>query len=161
MPNQNVLTLLKKDHAKVKDLLGQLSETTERGLRTRGELLAEIEMELEVHAQVEEELFYPAYKEAVERKEDRKHFFEATEEHALVRQVLAELKETAPDSETFGARAKILKDLVEHHAKEEETQMFKIAREVMDAEQLRDLGERVEERKQGLQQEMRAVHRQA
>jgi hypothetical protein len=151
MARPNVLSILKKDHARVKELLDKFAETTDRGVKTRRELLAEIETEIEVHAKVEEEIFYPAYLEAVESKEDRKLFFEAKDEHAMVRQVLDQLHDTPVDSEEFGARAKILKDLVEHHAKEEEEgEMFPKAREALGEERLVELAEMVEERREVL-----------
>jgi hemerythrin-like domain-containing protein len=65
--------------------------------------------------------------------------------------VLPEIKGTDPSSEVFGAKAKVLKELIEHHAEEEEKEMFKRARRVMDAAQLRELGARMALRKKQLQ----------
>ena len=144
---QDAIALLKADHEKVRGLLSKLEETTERAAKSRTKLLADIARELEVHAQIEEEIFYPAYREAVEKKEDRKHFFEALEEHHVVKMVLPEIESTDPASEQFGAKAKVLKELVEHHADEEEKEMFAKARKAMDRAELVELGERMEMRK--------------
>lgn len=146
----NALTSLKADHTKVKRLLSQLEETTERGTKIREELLSQIEMELKIHAKLEEEIFYPAFKQAASKKEDKELFFEATEEHHVVDMVLPELKATSPKSEQFGAKAKVLLDLVEHHIEEEETEMFVRARALMSEEELREVGEMMRKRKEAL-----------
>src|SRR5687767_7242743 len=130
----NAITSLKADHTKVKKLLRQLEATTERGVKIREDLVNQIEMELKVHAKLEEEIFYPAFKNAASKKDDKEMFFEAAEEHHVVDMVLPELKMTSPKSEQFGAKAKVLKELLEHHIEEEETEMFARARVLMSDE---------------------------
>lgn len=88
----NAIELLEKDHATVKDLLEQLAKTTARGARKRTELFAKIAAELDVHARIEEEIFYPAYRDAAKTHEDAKLFFEAAEEHGLVKEVIAAMQ---------------------------------------------------------------------
>ena len=153
----DAITLLEEDHKKVRKMLAEFEATTERGVKTRQQLLKDIETELVVHSQLEEELFYPAYKVAAESAEDRKLFFEAHEEHHVVDVVLAELRDTDPATESFGAKAKLLKELVEHHADEEEEEMFPRARTLMGADALVTLGEEIEERRAELLTERRAV----
>ncbi len=138
---------MKDDHANLRELLKKFEATTDRGVKTRQQLLEEISSELEAHTAIEAEIFYPAYRDAVSNREDRKLFFEAHEEHHLVDLTLAELRETEPDSESYGAKAKVLKDLIEHHAAEEENEMFPKARQVLGAEALWDLGRRMSARK--------------
>jgi hemerythrin-like domain-containing protein len=150
---RDVLALLKQDHEKVKELLSQLEETTSRGVKRRQELLNKIADEVRLHAHVEETLFYPAFRDAGSTNEDEKIFLEAAEEHRLVHEMLPEIEDTDPATELFSARAKVLKDLIEHHAEEEEKEMFKRARELMSAEERKALGERIEERKQAVKQE--------
>src|SRR5205085_1315083 len=104
-----------------------------------------------IHTQIEEEIFYPAFKEAARSKSDKELFFEANEEHHVVDLVMPEIKDTDPDAEDFAAKAKVLKDLIEHHAEEEETEMFPKARKLMGRDELRELGERLEQRKAELQ----------
>ena len=142
--------LLIKDHRKVKRLLKQLDATTERAATRRETLFKEIENEIKIHSKVEEEIFYPAFKEAA-RKSDEHIYFEALEEHHLVDVVLPEMKASRTESDEFGAKAKVLLDLVEHHADEEESEMFTKARRLMGAEELRELGRRIQERKIELQ----------
>lgn len=150
MPQQDAIALLKADHKKVKGLLTELEETTERGAKKRQKLLAQIEKELQVHTDIEETIFYPAFRDAVQKKEDREMYFEALEEHHVVKLVLPEMKETDPASEEFGAKAKVLKELVTHHAKEEEKEMFPEAKKVLDRDELLSLGQRMEARKREL-----------
>jgi hypothetical protein len=104
-----------------------------------------------VHTTIEEEIFYPAYRDAVKKQEDRKLYQEALEEHHVVDLVMPELEETDAGTEIFSAKAKVLKEVVEHHAEEEEKEMFKRAKQVFEKEELRELGQRMEARKAELQ----------
>ncbi|SFU93612.1 hemerythrin domain-containing protein [Halomonas korlensis] len=144
----NALDLLKQDHEKVLDLLTQLVETTEQAAKKRPELLTKIEKELHVHTQIEEEIFYPAFLKAAKKKEDERLYHEAREEHRAVEdQVMPDLKQTDPASTEFSGKAKVLKELVEHHASEEEDEMFEHARQFISENELEQLGEQMEERK--------------
>ncbi|GLK90341.1 hemerythrin domain-containing protein [Pseudomonas turukhanskensis] len=150
----NAIDLLKADHKVVLDLLEQLSATTERAVKKRVELINKLELELYVHTHIEEEIFYPAYKKAGE-KEQAKMYFEAIEEHRAVDAlVLPHLKTTAPDSVEFSGRAKVLKELLEHHIEEEEESMFKEAKKLLPAAQLKELGAQMEARKASLKSEL-------
>jgi hemerythrin superfamily protein len=142
----DAIALLKQDHAKVRELLGQFENAT--GAR-RQKLLGQIETELKVHTTIEEEIFYPAYREAARKKEDKKLFFEAVQEHHVVDMVMPEMNDGASPEE-LKAKAKVLKDLVEHHAEEEEKEMFPRARKTMDREELRSLGDMMMRRKEDL-----------
>ncbi len=143
----NAIAMLKSDHATVKRLLRELDETTERAIKERERLVREIEREIKLHSQLEEEVFYPAFKAAAEKTDSENLFYEATEEHHLVDIELPTLKAANPKSHEFGAKAKVLKDLIEHHIREEEGQMFARARELFDDAQLRQLGELMQARK--------------
>jgi len=140
---KDAIALLKADHQKVRALLGELEKTTGKATARREELLEEIERELKIHTTVEEQIFYPAFRTAVEKKDDRKLYFEALEEHHVVDTVLPEIKSTERNSEPFAAKAKVLKDLVEHHAEEEEMEMFPRARKLLGREKLQKLGEEI------------------
>ncbi|GHA87928.1 hemerythrin domain-containing protein [Cognatilysobacter bugurensis] len=143
----DAIQLLKSDHEKVRDLLTQLSESTSRAEKTRTQLLEKIQTEIEVHAKIEEEIFYPAFRDAG-KKQEQEMFFEALEEHRAVSDlVLPDLLKTEVTSDQFSGRAKVLKELVEHHIEEEETELFPQARKVLDKAQLQELGERMQERK--------------
>lgn len=143
----NAITMLKSDHATVKRLLRELSETGDRAVKQRETLVAQIERELKMHAQLEEEIFYPAFKAAARGKEAEDLFYEAAEEHHIVDMVLPALKAANPKSKEFKAKATVLKELVEHHIKDEETEMFVEARKLLDDGQLRELGDMMQGRR--------------
>lgn len=146
----HAIDLLIKDHENVRSLLSKLTETTNRAEKTRTELLAKIELELSAHTAIEEEIFYPAFRDAGGKDYD-KLYFEAIEEHRTAEDlVLPDLKKTDVTSDEFAGRAKVLKELVEHHAREEEEEMFKMAAQAMPDEQLEELGQKMETRKKEL-----------
>jgi len=147
----DAISILKGDHQRVRRLLRRLENTTDRAITQRKDLLSEIENELKVHTTVEEEIFYPAFKEAVRSKSDKEIYFEAIEEHHVVDLVMPEIKSTDAASEQFRAKAKVLKDLIEHHAEEEESEMFPKARKAMTQGELVEVGKRIQSRKQDLQ----------
>jgi transcription elongation factor GreA-like protein len=141
----NAFELLKKDHKKVSDLFKQLDETTERAVKTREELFGKLKQELDIHARIEETIFYPAIKDA---EETREITLEAFEEHNVVKQLLSELDAMPVDDERWTAKLTVLKENVEHHVEEEEDEMFKDAQKVLSAEQVEELGARMESAKQ-------------
>jgi len=152
----NAIALLKEDHKRVRQLLEKLESASSRASKSRDSLLTQIEDEVKIHTRIEEDIFYPAFKEALRKKQDQHLYYEAIEEHHVVDLVLEEFENLngAADQVQFAAKSKVLKDLIEHHATEEEKQMFPMARKVMGAQQLKELGERLKERKQELSQEM-------
>ena len=155
--SKNAIELLKEDHKKVKELLEELTGTTTRAEKKREQLLARIEHELKVHTQIEEEIFYPAFK-AAGGAEHKEMNFEALEEHRAVdKLVLPDLKKTSTTSDQFSGRAKVLKELVEHHADEEEKEMFKMAKKAMSADELKKLGEQMAQRKAELERTLSAA----
>jgi hypothetical protein len=147
----DALTLLKDDHDKMRKLLTELESTTERGVKTRQELYATIKGELTIHEIIEEEIFYPALKEHPKAKDI---VLEGYEEHHVVDTVMAELEDLPVEDEKWGAKAKVMKENVEHHMEEEEGEMFQKARQVFDRDELDELGTRMEDRKAEAQQEM-------
>jgi hemerythrin superfamily protein len=144
----DAIALLKEDHAKVRKLLEQLEKAQAPG--RRDELLEKISLEVDVHAQIEEEIFYPAFKEASRKKDDRKMFFEAQAEHGAVKTLMPDLQQADRASDEFAGKAKVLKELIEHHAEEEEKEMFPRAKSLLSKEELEELGLRLLERKQAL-----------
>ena len=147
----NAITMLEDDHKKMRGLLDQIESTTERGVKTREELFATIKGELMLHETIEEEIFYPALKEHPKAEDI---VLEGYEEHHVVDLVMAELEGLPVDDETWGAKAKVMKENVEHHIEEEESEMFAQARKVFDKAELQDLGDRMAERKTSAQKEL-------
>ena len=145
-PAPDAIKLLKTDHEKVRELLGQFENAT--GAR-REKLRGQIDRELKVHTQIEEEIFYPAYREAAKKKDDQKLYYEALEEHHVVDLVLPEMND-GENNEELKAKAKVLKELVEHHADEEEKDMFPRAKKLLSKDELKALGEQMQLRKETL-----------
>ncbi|HKZ77804.1 MAG TPA: hemerythrin domain-containing protein [Pyrinomonadaceae bacterium] len=141
----NAFSLLKGDHKKVADLLEKIDATTERGVKTREDLFTKLKTELDVHARIEETIFYPALEEAEETHDIT---LEAYEEHALVKQLLSELESMPKDDEQWTAKFTVLKENVEHHVEEEEGEMFKKARKVLNEQEADLLGTRMEKAKE-------------
>jgi len=147
----DAISLLKDDHKLMRKLLDELESSTARAAKKRVMLLQKIKSNLEAHTSIEEEIFYPAFREAGMKSDDDKMYFEALEEHrAAGDMVLPDLLKTAPASEKFSGRAKVLKELVEHHADEEEKEMFPRARRLLSKAELMELGQRMDERKKEL-----------
>ncbi|CAI8735601.1 Hemerythrin domain-containing protein [Pseudomonas sp. IT-P44] len=140
----NAIDLLKADHVRVKDILAQLNESSDRATKKRVDLVAKLEMEITIHTKLEEEILYPAYKKAG-GKEQEQMYYEAKEEHRTVDSlVLPDLKATDPSTPEFAGRAKVVKELLEHHIEEEETEMFPHAKKLLGKATLDALGEQME-----------------
>lgn len=140
----NPFELLKADHEKVAGLLSEIEDTTERAVQGREQLFARVKQELDLHAMIEEEIFYPALEET---EETREITLEAYEEHRLVKQLLQELEAEPKDSEEWTAKFSVLKENIEHHVEEEEGEMFKQAGQALSEEEIEALGERLQEAK--------------
>ena len=154
----NAIELLKQDHKTMRALLEELVGTTSRGVKKRKDLLDKIQTNLTVHNTIEEEIFYPAFKKAGDGKDDAKMYFEALEEHRAAGDlVLPDLLKTEVDSEKFSGRAKVLKELFEHHADEEEKEMFKRAKALMSKQALEELGDELARRKVELKKQAEAA----
>jgi hemerythrin-like domain-containing protein len=149
----DAISLLKTDHDRMKKMLDEGESTTERGVKTRTELLTTIKRELTVHERIEEEIFYPALKE---HPKARDIVLEGYEEHHVVDEIMGELEATDVSDETWGAKFKVMKENIEHHIEEEEGEMFKKARQVFERKELEDLGVRMMELKDAALQLERA-----
>jgi len=136
----DAISLLKDDHDKVKKMLADGEETTERAEKTRTEVFAKIKEEMLIHERIEEEIFYPALKQHPKAKEI---VLEGFEEHHVVDEIMGELEATDVTDEQWGAKFKVMKENIEHHIEEEESEMFKQARQVFSSEELEELGARM------------------
>ena len=131
--------LLKKQHDQVKKLFATLEKSDGRPERQR--LLTEIARNLTAHMTIEQEIFYPA---CARRVDDKSIVAEAFEEHGVAALQLARTLDSKGADTTFQAKAKVLKELIEHHIEEEETELFKKARKAFDAAELEQLGAQME-----------------
>jgi iron-sulfur cluster repair protein YtfE (RIC family) len=145
----DALELLKQDHQKVKDLFEQ-AEDAEGG--DLDKICEQIKTELEMHAHIEETIFYPAMEKYDELKDMVQ---ESREEHQEIKNLLEEMNSNADDIES---KLEELMEVVEHHAEdEEEGEMFPKIRELIDAQQLAKIGEQLQSAKAQSQSQRKAV----
>jgi len=134
------IVLLETDHRRFEALLKQGEATTEQGVKSRTHLLESLTAELNVHELIEEKILYPALEPHAQAREI---VLEGYQEHHVADLILKELDTLPRSDETWGAKFKVLKESIEHHIKEEERQMFRIARAVLSRDELNDLGGRM------------------
>ena len=135
----DAVTLLTNDHDKVRRLFRDFETAEEAEDSARQEAIAEqILHELEVHTSIEEEILYPAAGELSE--ETRKLMLEGVEEHHVVDTLMSEISDLGPDDEAFAAKMTVLIENVEHHAEEEESELFPKLREELGDAALKRLG---------------------
>lgn len=136
----NALQILEQDHQRVKGLFQQARNATDQS--TRKELFDKIDTELEIHAHIEETVFYPAIEE-YEEFDDM--VTDAVVEHQKVRILLGELELLGAESYDFGSKLReLLMEAVEHHIQEEEGEMLPKIRELFDEGELEQLGQELE-----------------
>ncbi len=117
--DQDATALLRADHKRVGELFAEYDKA--RSPSRKKQLVDQICTELTVHAQVEEEIFYPAVKQALK---DKELVPEATVEHATLKDLISQVEGIEPDGEMFDAKIKVLSEYVKHHVKEEQNEMF-------------------------------------
>ena len=144
----NAVQMLKDDHVLVEHLFEQFEETDDN--RKRADIVRSTLDELEVHATLEEEIVYPAIRALDNSKEHQDIMDEAAEEHHVVKQLMAELREMTPKDERFAAKFTVLAEGVRHHVREEESEVLPKAEE-SDLD-LEELGRKMQERKKQLMQ---------
>ena len=138
---RSVYKKLKADHQKVESLFKTLLKSDESETDLRNETFFELKELLEVHADAEEEIFYPL----TEREESTQALtLEAYEEHKIVRNLLAEISELEPHDKLWSAKIKVLSEAVKHHVREEEKQMFPLAKKYIEKDKAVCLGVAVE-----------------
>jgi hemerythrin superfamily protein len=147
----DAIELLTTDHEHLRSLLAELGDTTTDQAEKRTQLLRDIAHRVRIHARIEEEIFYPAFRAAALTKEDAKLFYEANEEHNVVDGVLPGLESENPETDIFSAKVKVLTDLLEHHAEEEEDLMFPRALKLLGKDRLIQLGAQMDARRKELE----------
>ena len=141
--------LLKEQHDEVRSLFRQYESSGENAHASRKRLIDEASRQLEIHSELEERIFYPACRE-LEDEEARKMVGESLEEHLIVKRLIKELRGLAGSDERFEAKASVLKESVEHHADEEEDDLFPPAEKELGDERLEELGAEMERMKMRL-----------
>jgi hemerythrin superfamily protein len=145
----DALKLLTADHNRVRGLFTRFQSAHESDdLAGASQLAVTILEELEIHTAIEESVFYPAVHDL--NDEIRELVVEGLEEHAVAHDLMGDIREVPPDDERWAAKVKVLIENVEHHADEEEAEMFPKVRSACEATMLEDLGERLEATKREL-----------
>ena len=152
MQKHDAIAMLKTDHAVVKKLFVSEKNLTKQDGKKKEAIFAQIQSALVVHATIEEEIFYPAVKSArSEHVKDEAR--EGYEEHKQIKSLLAQIAGITSDDESYDMKIKVLKEDVEHHVKEEETEMFPDAKKFLGEKRLMELGAELEARKQQLEKQ--------
>ena len=137
----DAFTLLTADHRKVAQLFERLEAASGK---QKLSVFEQIKAELDLHAHIEEKIFYPALEKPAETHDLT---LEAYEEHAMVKKLLRELSGARTASEEWQAQAKVLQEAVEHHVDEEENELFDKADDALSEEEIEELGDRLEAEK--------------
>jgi len=149
---EDALHILAEDHKKVIEMFDEferMKEEADTDEEAKQSLVEAACAELTIHAQVEEEVFYPAARDAID---DMDLLDEAEVEHASARQLITELAAMQPDDDLYDAKFTVLGEYVKHHIQEEEKQLFpKLKKADIDLE---ELGEEISERKLELREEL-------
>jgi hemerythrin superfamily protein len=143
MEGMDAVTMLTEDHENVKQLFEQFEGLGDRAKVSKKKLATQICLELTKHAVIEEEIFYPAVRAASKDAEDI--LDESLVEHASAKDLIAQILEMEPGDDLYDAKVKVLKEMVEHHVEEEESEMFPKAREA--GLDLQELGQQMAQRK--------------
>ena len=131
---RDAVAMLRADHRKVSALFEEFEKS--RAPARKKALVAQICEELKVHTELEEQIFYPAVKEALK---DHELVPEATVEHASIKDLIAQVEGAEPEGDDYDAKVKVMSEYVKHHVKEEQTEMFPKARKTrLDMVELRD-----------------------
>jgi hemerythrin superfamily protein len=138
----DAIALLRQDHREVERLFKQFEKAGPQAHKTRRNVADKVIKELSVHAVIEEQVFYPAIREAVPEAEDT--VLESLEEHHIVKWTLAELDGMDPEAERFVPKMTVLMESVRHHVEEEEDELFPTVREALGRKQLAELGQAME-----------------
>jgi hemerythrin superfamily protein len=152
MPQERMdaITLLENDHKKVRGLFRKFEALTDRAHTTKRRLADQIRTELMVHTAIEEEIFYPGVESHAEEM-----IAEAIEEHNVVDRLLLEMRNLSPEDEQFTAKMTVMIENVEHHAEEEEKELFPTVKRAMGMDAMRMLGGRMARRKSELTRDHR------
>jgi hemerythrin superfamily protein len=141
--DQDATALLRADHEHVSDLFEEYEDSRSSAKKKR--IVEELCNELTVHAQIEEEIFYPAVKRALK---DKELIPEARVEHDTLKGLIAQVEGEEPDGEMFDAKIKVMREYVKHHVKEEQDEIFPKAKST-DLDMM-ELGAKLSERKEEL-----------
>lgn len=142
----DAIKYLESQHREVESLFKQMEELGDRAFKAREKVFGEIAHKLSHHAKIEELFFYPEGKNV-----DKDLTLEAYEEHDVIKHMISKIKRTEASDETYMAKVTVLKEVVEHHVKEEENEYFPKARKEFSSEHLEELGAKLKKKFESLE----------
>jgi DUF438 domain-containing protein len=150
---EKATTMLKEDHDRVRELFKKYEKLGDRASAEKQHIASEVSRELTIHSELEEKIFYPACLKG--KKDAEKMVRESIEEHRIVKTLIGEIGRLSPSDEQFEAKFTVLRENVEHHADEEEDDLFPEAEDLLSDEGLRRLGAQMKDLKEELQDQTR------
>lgn len=145
-----MINMLKQDHKETMEIIEKLIGSR-KGSRAREDGFMQLETELSGHMRIEEDLLYPLL---LEKKDTRELAMEGYEEHHVAKFVLQELGQMPKDDEGWPVKLKVFKEVLEHHIKEEEKEIFKKMRDSVKDQEVEGMMDRAEQIKQEVKQGM-------
>ncbi|HEX7811364.1 MAG TPA: hemerythrin domain-containing protein [Burkholderiales bacterium] len=147
---ETAIDILTADHRKVSEIFAQYEKTRDDDLARKQELATTACTELTIHAQIEEELFYPALRDVLSAEE---LINEAEVEHGSIKKLIAALESSTPEDRLYDANLKVLSEYVKHHVEEEQDEIFPKARRAKELD-LVAMGDEIRHRKVQLRDEL-------
>ncbi len=148
----DILDVIKQEHREVRELIDQI-EPCEPGDEQLRQIAAEMSEKLTMHALNEEKLFYPRLRDGAEDEDERVDVFEAYTEHDVMKHLIALVNSGRKPDEKFKAELQVLGESVKHHVQEEESKIFKMAKELMENDERAKLGDQWQKLKERMQAE--------
>lgn len=149
--SSDAIVMLKDEHKEVKALFKRFDELKESPGRALEQVVEQVFRELVIHTKIEEEIFYPLAKRTLE--EDNL-IYEANEEHHVVDLLMEEISSLSSSDEAYVAKFVVLKENVEHHIEEEESDLFPKVREALGRNELQEAGEKMMLKREELEADM-------
>lgn len=136
LEGRNIIDLIKQDHEKARSLFEKVEKSGKREVAALQKLFTQLEEELEVHMEGEERFLYSMLEQ---HEEARDKVLESYEEHQVAKTLLGTFKSLAIDDERWKAKVSVLHEVVEHHMKEEEREVFKLVKKAFNKSQLEEM----------------------
>jgi len=146
MADIDAITLLKQDHKTVEKLFKQFEKAGDGAMKKKRQIVDEIIRELSIHAEIEEQIFYPAVR-AAEIPDVQDMVLESLEEHLAAKRLLSDLDGMDAEAERFDAKVTVLMENIRHHVEEEEDELFPAVRKVLKRKVLTELGSSMDQAK--------------
>jgi hemerythrin-like domain-containing protein len=147
MSHDEFFKLIHKDHEEAMGMLDQIKKMPDSDYRGREKMFNQLQSELVPHIKAEEKVFYPLLRHHKSSKEDA---LEALEEHHIAEISMMELDKMSKQEEFWGAKLSVFKELISHHVEEEESKIFKDAKEVISEDKIKEVMQQFQDEKESI-----------